>query len=611
MEFTFFTERGRQTLTYGQYLCDPYLRECIADQTRLRLNLGLSILSYDRTWLDAHPHEGASVLALEQEYLANPLQFFMPSHLDGGGALGFLNDDQNSIRALYAGNQRGKTQTGIVDILLDAIPCRPEWAIFAQHGVKYRPWTGPKQIGMATSEWTVMDRVLWRRLRDTIPKEQLGDYDPRLKQAREIAWRVNPKISLMCGTEIYFYVYEQKQGPFEGQVLHRFYWDEQGELSKFNGIDERLRTVRGRHTFGLTPHKVEGRPDTGARSWLSKMMASKQSKGHTIARYLIKPGDVPDWVYPETEKAKAYQKHIVEPEALQNLKAIREGRSRYFGEEEDASGLVYDEWDDKYHLVEPFPIPDSWTRYRGLDHGTVNPTTCLWAAVSPDGYIYLYREYYRRGETIYDNVASIVTASGNRLKPLGTSQGKVKGIFYERHLEEYLGERYHHTVLDGRSAATGDAISGLTLGTLYSWAGLRVTPASGKTTTVGIAAVKELLKIDAKVPHPRNGIMGAPRLMAFGNLKEFLRELRGYAMQEFRSERAAAGANQKEKPVGKDDHLMDPLSYLSQIPMRYVEGRWAMYERDPQKPRPTEEEEEAYDQQKLRKFSSRDPITGY
>ncbi len=623
MNLTFITDQSKDVIPYSEYMLSRELRDMVNDPDRFRLDLGGTMVTFDRGWLDSHEEQQQYLFTLKEMQDENPLQFFTPSALDpdrlsipdgidlglkyDGNALDFLNDNKSSVKAIVAGNRRGKTATGVVDIILDGVPTSPEWAIFKNHGVKWRKFYRPLQIGLATSDWNVCQRVLWPEVRKWIPKYELGDYDPRQKNYKEIAWRVNPSIKLRCGTTIYFFCYEQKQGPFEGQALDRWGWDEQGEEPKFNGADERLRTRKGRHTFFLTPHKVEGRPDTGARSWMHELLSSKKGKGHTVGTYMISPDDVPDWVYPETEKVKAYEKWITEPTESNNVKVLKEGISRYYGSWHATGGLVYDEWDEKVHLVDMFDIPDEWTRYRAIDHGINNPTACLWAAVSPEGNIFLYREYYKGGLSVYENVRAIVTMSGNELESHGTTAGG-HGIYYERFTEKVIKERYHKTVLDKRSKNNKDA-SQLDLGSLYRWAGLVVADASGLNTERSIPIVKQFLRIDPKRPHPITGELGSPQVFVFRNLENFKREVEGYAMQEFKSAKLAATANVKEVPIKKNDHAMDAWRYMMQIPPRHIKGKWAHYKAVLHPT--TEEEEDEYDDRRNKRKFIVDPITGY
>ena len=46
------------------------------------------------------------------------------------------------------------------------------------------------------------------------------------------------------------------------------------------------------------------------------------------------------------------------------------------------------------HVIEPFEIPDSWTIYRCFDWGYNHPFACEWAAIDPDGVMYIILELY-------------------------------------------------------------------------------------------------------------------------------------------------------------------------------------------------------------------------
>ena len=46
------------------------------------------------------------------------------------------------------------------------------------------------------------------------------------------------------------------------------------------------------------------------------------------------------------------------------------------------------------HVIEPFEIPDSWTIYRCFDWGYNKPFACEWAAIDPDGVMYIILELY-------------------------------------------------------------------------------------------------------------------------------------------------------------------------------------------------------------------------
>jgi PBSX family phage terminase large subunit len=105
---------------------------------------------------------------------------------------------------------------------------------------------------------------------------------------------------------------------------------------------------------------------------------------------------------------------------LDALTGVRHKRGRQ-GLWVAAEGQVYEGFDPDIHVIDPFPIPAEWTRYRTIDFGYTNPFVCQWWAVDHDGRLYLYRELYMTkrtvkvhadkiksldyGETIYDTIA--------------------------------------------------------------------------------------------------------------------------------------------------------------------------------------------------------------
>lgn len=67
-----------------------------------------------------------------------------------------------------------------------------------------------------------------------------------------------------------------------------------------------------------------------------------------------------------------------------------------------AEGLIYDTFDDAVHLVDPFEVPQAWTRWLAVDFGFTNPLCMQWWAEDGDGRLYLYRELYHTRRLVED-----------------------------------------------------------------------------------------------------------------------------------------------------------------------------------------------------------------
>ncbi len=65
-----------------------------------------------------------------------------------------------------------------------------------------------------------------------------------------------------------------------------------------------------------------------------------------------------------------------------------------YGSWDSFEGQAFSEWNPEIHVIEPFPIPDSWTRWATVDWGYAAPFGVLYFAMDRDGYKYLVNEIY-------------------------------------------------------------------------------------------------------------------------------------------------------------------------------------------------------------------------
>lgn len=83
---------------------------------------------------------------------------------------------------------------------------------------------------------------------------------------------------------------------------------------------------------------------------------------------------------------------------LANLPEVK--RKQFLDGDWDAfEGAAFPEFDKNTHVVNAYPVPSSWPRFRGGDWGYNSPGCVLWCAVTPDKEIVVYRELYFKGLT--------------------------------------------------------------------------------------------------------------------------------------------------------------------------------------------------------------------
>ncbi len=190
-----------------------------------------------------------------------------------------------------------------------------------------------------------------------------------------------------------------------------------------------------------------------------------------------------------------------------------------------AEGQIYDEWDEAVHLIDPFPIPPEWPRFRSIDFGFTNPFVCQWWASDPDGRLHLYRELYGPGRIVGDWAGDI-------------------GRFSE-------GERIEWTVADH------DAEDRATLDS----AGIGTYPAH-KAVQPGIEAVQKRLRRqeDGKPRlfiHKGCTVSRDARLIEAKKPTGTAEEIGGYVWAPPLPNRAP-----KEEPLKLNDHGVDAMRYL-------------------------------------------------
>ncbi|MBR1891797.1 MAG: terminase family protein [Clostridia bacterium] len=190
--------------------------------------------------------------------------------------------------------------------------------------------------------------------------------------------------------------------------------------------------------------------------------------------------------------------------------------ARRYGRFSVASGLVYKEFDENVHVIEPFPVPTEWQADISIDPGLNNPLACHFYAVDYDGNVYVVAEHFEAGRELSYH-AEMIKAIAKRLKWKTDSFGRL------------------HSLID--SAANQRTLSGVKSVTeLFFEQGIAVDPRVNKDLFTGIARVKEYLK--------------SRKLFIFSSCVNLIREIKGYFWKN------------QDAPVKKDDHCLDELRYF-------------------------------------------------
>lgn len=208
------------------------------------------------------------------------------------------------------------------------------------------------------------------------------------------------------------------------------------------------------------------------------------------------------------------------------------------GSDDAFEGMVYSEFDRSIHVIKPFRIPDDWEIRIGADDGYRNAAAWIYGAISPDGDVYIWEEFYQK-EWDVDEICKkgkIDPATGN----------KIPSAF-----DKLKGRKPTQCRMDSaaKGVRNGQSNWNLYIENLPSWFPFQEAEKSVQT---GIERVKMYLKPDAR---------GKPRLYIFDTCVNLLDEIAQYRWAETPTSRQGK-VNEKEEPVKYNDHALDSLRYL-------------------------------------------------
>jgi hypothetical protein len=200
-----------------------------------------------------------------------------------------------------------------------------------------------------------------------------------------------------------------------------------------------------------------------------------------------------------------------------------ERRQKLLGDWDTFTGQYFKEFDRERHVVQHFPIPDSWPRFRGIDFGTANPFCCLWGALDPsNGVMYIYREAYGKNLTTAEQARLVKKMSVNE-------HGKPESI--------------GTTVIDP-STFSNVAGLGTTVAAQYNAQGVVVTKAKNQRVG-GWQNMRRYM-----MPHP---VDGEVRLKIFADCQNLIRTLPLMRHDNH---------NPEDLDSRDEDHAVDALRYL-------------------------------------------------
>jgi phage terminase large subunit-like protein len=435
--------------------------------------------------------QAEAVLAqLEAKRLSDPLAFYEPHAKQQ-----LFHAFTAQTKCFFGGNQSGKTWGGLADDIIQAL----DLDALPEHLRAYKKFEPPFLCRIMAESFPVLETTLIEKLQALLPESQL--LGRSWKSAYEKDLRV---LHFANGSKFFFMTYEQEVRKMGGASIDRVHFDEEPPLAVFNECRLRVMAHGGDLIFTMTP--VFGLTWTYDHLWKNRGMQVTKDvyRGKDIEVVTVDMADNPTLGAKEIELALAGM-------SREEKAARKEGKFIAL------HGLIYADFHRDTHVTSERPIPENVNVVVGIDPGLRNFAGVIWAYLTPDDTMVVFREGYYHGLTAKQVCREILETN----EDLG-----INPIYYV--IDPAARNKEHQT---GRSTQMEYADNGI------------VTIAGQNSVSAGINRVRERFQNE--------------RLFIQSNCTHLIDELQKYRWRK----PPRTGEDGREAPVKKDDHLMDALRY--------------------------------------------------
>lgn len=394
-------------------------------------------------------------------------------------------------RWVFGGNRTGKTECGAVETV---------WLARGNHPFR--------QNKKNVSGWVVS---LSNQVQRDVAQSKIMHYlDKRF--VKEIVMREGKKASAESGVIDYILVEnvfggvsrigfkscDQGREKFQGTSLDFVWFDEEPPEDIYKECRMRVLDKKGILFGTMTPLK--------GLTWVYEDIFLNNGNDPEIWHEFISWQDNP---YLDKEEIEGLKSTLSEDE----LESRCDGRFKTNG------GMVYPEFDESVHVIEPFNVPKEWYDNISIDPGLHNPLSAHWYAEDFDGNIYVIREHYEAKQSI-DYHAQKILEICQRLDWHTGFGGKISALI--------------DSAANQRTLASTKSVT-----ELFFERGIAVNPNVNKDLFSGISVVKSYLKTAD----------GRAKIFIFKTCPNLIREIKGYFW------------GSGDVPVKRDDHALDELRY--------------------------------------------------
>lgn len=390
------------------------------------------------------------------------------------------------VRFVFGGNRSGKTECGAVEAIWRARGIHPYiknrekvdgWVVSVTYEVQ-REVAQKKILSYLSPDW--IEEIVMAQGKKGAPEYGVIDH-------------IVIKNVFGGLSSIGFKSLDQGREKFQGASLDFVWFDEEPDKDVYDECMMRVMDREGDVWCTMTP-----------------------LKGLTWVYDEIYLAENPDIWYETMDWSDNPYLNPKEIKKLESLLTEEELETRKSGKFKASSGLVYPEFDESTHVIEPFSVPTDWYDNISIDPGLNNPLSAHFYAVDFDGNVYVIAEHYEAGRDIDYHAEKIKKIA----KDLGwhtDKKGRICALI--------------DSAAEQRTLASTKSVADL-----FYERDILVNTKVNKDLWSGIARVRSLFKSPTKI-------------FIFKNCVNLIREIKSYRYSD------------GERPKKADDHALDELRY--------------------------------------------------
>lgn len=202
---------------------------------------------------------------------------------------------------------------------------------------------------------------------------------------------------------------------YQGHSYTRVYVEEIGNFPSEKPVMKLMATLRSSSGVPVG-FRATGNPGGPGHSWVKARYIDPEPRGW---ERLTDPVSGLERIY---IPSRVGDNQYLGPDYIQRLRASGSEslvKAWLEGDWSAIEGAFFDCWSTEKHVVEPFPIPEHWLRFRSMDWGSAAPFSVGWWAVAseplpigrgaernragaevPRGALVRYREWYGQGDKL-------------------------------------------------------------------------------------------------------------------------------------------------------------------------------------------------------------------